>query len=289
MRLFFLKKIESEAASKRANVSCPITIPKFLLLMKQNFTLIACAIAFTMLSCAKYEPGATETPVPVTTVAVTVPLQSTVVSGSSVSKGSSVSLSLGSDVTKTVTWSSKPATGLTISASGNTANVQFNSGGTYTLTGTLGNTSGSSTYTVKDTGVALPTSYKEIAFATNEELVLTAQKLGDSAASGIQIGGYTSLKYACGSWTRFTQQVSNNTLTINFNGLLESLQPCSNGTAVVYAGGGGITSMAAGVTYQLVINFMGTTYNGSIAKSTAGKFTITWPYTSGVKISPLSL
>jgi hypothetical protein len=249
--------------------------------MKQTFTLIAAAVTLAAVSCKKQE---NEAP-------VTVSLQSTIASGSSVSKGSSVSLSLGTDASKTVTWSSKPETGLTISASGHTANVQFQSSGTYTITGTLGNTSGSSTYTVKDSGaVTLPSSYKDLAFAANEELVLTAKKLGDSTAGGgIQIGGYTSLKYTCGSWTRFTQQVNNNTLTINFNGLLESLQPCNTGAAVVYVGGGGITSMAGGSTYQLVINFLGQSYTGSIAKSASGKFTITWPYTSGVKISPLSL
>jgi hypothetical protein len=180
--------------------------------------------------------------------------------------------------------------GLTISVSGNTASVQFNANGSYTITGTLGNSSGSSVFTVKDTVVALPSSYKDLAYAAGEELVLTAKKLGDTAAGGgIQIGGYTTQKYPCGSWTKFTQSVSNNTLTVNFNGLLESLHPCSTGTAVVYVGGGGITAMTAGATYQLVINFKGQSYTGSIVKSAAGNFTITWPYTSGVKISPLSL
>jgi hypothetical protein len=250
--------------------------------MRQTFTLIASAIALTMLSCAKYEPGTNEDP-------VTVTLQSSVASGSSVSKGSSVLLSLGTDASKTVSWLSKPETGITISASGNTANVLFNTSGTYTLTGTLGNNSGSSVFTVKDTAVTLPSSYKDLAYLAGEEMILTAKKLGDTAGSGgIQIGGYTAQKYPCGSWTKFTQAVSNNTLTINFNGLLESLNPCNTGAAVVYVGGGGITSMAAGATYQLVINFKGQTYTGSIAKSLTGKFTITWPYTSGVKISPLS-
>ncbi|MES2332666.1 MAG: hypothetical protein V4539_23870 [Bacteroidota bacterium] len=251
--------------------------------MKQTFTLIATAIAVTMVSCAKYENGATDEP-------VTVTLQSTVATGSSVNKGSSVSFSLGTDASKTVNWSSKPETGVTISSSGNAANVMFNTSGTYTITGTLGNSSGSSTFTVKDSVVVLPSSYKDLAYAAGEELVLTAKRLGDSTANGgIQLGGYTSQKYPCGSWTKFTQAVSNNTLTVNFNGLLESLNPCSTGTAVVYVGGGGITAMAAGATYQLVINFKGQTYTGSIAKSSTGKFTITWPYTSGVKISPLSL
>ncbi|MES2371152.1 MAG: hypothetical protein V4557_01145 [Bacteroidota bacterium] len=250
--------------------------------MKQNFTLISCAITLTLFSCAKQDATKDEP--------VVVALQSTVTAGASVGKGSSVLLSLGTDASKTVSWSSKPETGVTISPSGNTANVQFNSNGTYTVTGTLGNTSGSSTYTVKDTVVAPPSSYKDLAWAASEELVLTAKKLGDTVASGgIQIGGYTTQKYPCGSWTKFTQQVSNNTLTINFNGLLESLNPCNTGTAVVYVGGGGITAMAAGATYQLVINFKGQAYTGSIAKSAAGKFTITWPYTGGVKISPLSL
>jgi hypothetical protein len=220
---------------------------------------------------------------------VTVDLQSTVPAGSSVSRGSSVSFSLGTDASKTVSWSSNPATGLNISASGNTANVQFNTNGIYTITGVLGNSAGSSTYTVKDSAVALPSSYKDLAYAAGEELVLTAKRLGDSLAGGIQIGGYTTQKYPCGSWTKFTQAVANNTLTVNFNGLLESLKPCSTGTAVVYVGGGGITAMPGGSTYQLVISFQGQVYTGSISKSTAGKFNcvalcIVWPYVSGVKI-----
>ena len=249
--------------------------------MKQTFTLIAFTVALTLLSCSKYDPDANG-------VTSTVTLQSTVASGSTINRGTSVSLSLGTDASKTVNWLSKPDTGLIINTSGNAATVQFKSNGAYTITGTLGNTSGSSTFNVKDTTVSLPSSYKDLAFAAEEELALTAKRLGDSASGGIQIGGYTTLKYICGSWTRFTQQVSNNTLTINFNGLLESLNPCNTGATVVYVGGGGITSTVAGITYQLVISFNGQTYKGTIVKSAAGKFTITWPYTGGVKISPLS-
>lgn len=251
--------------------------------MKKTFILIATAVTLIVLSCTKPESEKEET-------VTTVTLKSTVAAGTAINKGSTVTLSLGTDASKTVTWTSKPDTGLTISASGNAASVQFKSSGTYTITGTYGPLTGSNTYTVKDTGAATPpSSYKDLAFSSNEELVLTAKKLGDTVANGgIQIGGYTTLSYPCGSWTRFTQQVSGTTLTINFTGLLEALVPCNTGTSVVYVGGGGITSMAAGATYQLVINFNGQTYTGSIAKSAAGKFTITWPYTTGVKISPLS-
>jgi hypothetical protein len=248
--------------------------------MTQTFTLIAVGITLSVLSCGKQDQF--EKP-------VTVDLQSTVPAGSSVSRGSSVSFSLGMDASKTVSWSSNPATGLNISASGNTANVQFNTNGIYTITGVLGNSAGSSTYTVKDSAVTLPSSYKDLAYAAGEELVLTAKRLGDSLAGGIQIGGYTTQLYPCGSWTKFTQAVTNNTLTVNFNGLLESLKPCSTGAAVVYVGGGGITAMAAGSIYQLVISFQGQVYTGSISKSGAGKFTIVWPYVSGVKIAPLAL
>ena len=251
--------------------------------MKRLFTVIAVLITVTLFSCIKQENTTTEP-------LVTVDLQSTVAAGSSVSKGSSVLINLGTDVSKTVSWSAKPDTGLSITSTGNTASILFKSGGTFTITGTLGNTSGKITYTVKDSVVALPSSYKDMAFTSNEELILTAKKLGDTAGNGgIQIGGYTSQKYICGSWTRFTQTVSNNTLNIQFNGLLESLQPCATGTSTVYVGGGGITTMSPGSTYQLVIYFNGKIYFGSIAKSSAGKFNITWPYTNGVMISPLSL
>jgi hypothetical protein len=248
--------------------------------MTQPLTILSAAIILSVMSCAKQDKGV-EQP-------VTVELQSTIPNGSITCKCANITLSLGTDASKTVTWSSKPDTGLTISGSGNTASVHFKSSGTYKITGVLGNATGSSTFTVRDS-VAVPGSSQDLAYKANEELLFTVSKLGDTVANGgIQIGGYTSQSYPCGTWARSTQSVSNNTLTIHLKGLLEPLQPCSTGPNLVYAGGGTITNMAAGSTYQLVIHFMGQVYTGSINKSASGKFTITWPYTNGIKITPLS-
>jgi hypothetical protein len=251
--------------------------------MAKPLTIIAAAITLSVMSCTKQDKDAEKQ-------TVTVELQSTIAAGSSVGRFSVLNLSLGTDATQTVVWSSKPDTGLYIWASGNTARVQFVSKGTYQVTGTLGNKVGNSSFTVKDTAVTLPSSYKDLPFAANEELVLTAKKMGDTLNnSGIQIGGYTTQKYPCGSWPKFGNEKTGNKLVIYYSGLLEPLQPCNSGPAVAYTGGGGITSMAPGTTYQLEIHFKGQTYTGSITKSDTGKFFISWTYTSGVKISPLAL
>lgn len=249
--------------------------------MKLSSTILATAIILLVTSCTKQDKGAD---------IQTVELQSSVATGTSIGRYSVVHLSLGTDASKTVTWSSKPDTAVYIWSSGNTARVQFLSKGTYQITGTLGNTAGSSSFTVRDTAVLTPsTVYKDIQYAANEELVLTARKLGDTLNSGgVQIGGYTKEKYACGSWAKFSSSISNNTLTIFYTGLIEPFQPCNTAPAVVYTGGGSIGGMVAGLAYQLVIHFKGQVYTGSIMRTDAGKFFITWSYTSGVKISPLS-
>ena len=77
--------------------------------MKRLFTVIAVLITVTLFSCIKQENTTTEP-------LVTVDLQSTVAAGSSVSKGSSVLINLGTDVSKTVSWSAKPDTGLSITS-----------------------------------------------------------------------------------------------------------------------------------------------------------------------------
>ncbi len=210
---------------------------------------------------------------------------------SSVATNQPVTFSLPSvAATETVKWSAKPET-VTITPNGNSASIIFKAAGSYTVTGVAGNITGTSSLVVKDTVVANPL-YRDIAFAAGEQINLTVAKINDTLAkSGISFYAQTTKKYNCKSSIKSSYSLTTNTLTITFTGINEPSTPtCTGTTTDISVGGvGSVQPVSPGTTVQLVVNFNGTQYTGSISKSANGTFTITWPYTAGIVVSPLSL
>jgi hypothetical protein len=190
----------------------------------------------------------------------------------------------------TVNWTVTPNKA-TISASGNTASISFQTSGSYVVNGTSGTASASSTVKV-DTVNYLPVNgTSTVPFSTGEQLKITVKRNDSSAtASGLTFTMQTAGSYSCqNSMLSFTSINGNGTATyaINVAGISVPLVGCTAGSSKASGSASTKVPLPTGTT-TLTIVFNGTTYTGSIVK-TGNSYSITWNYTSGVTISPVSL
>jgi hypothetical protein len=193
--------------------------------------------------------------------------------------------------TAVVSWSVTPNKA-TVSTSGNSASVVFQSSGKYTVTGTSGSSTGSSSFSVDTVQYLPPNGTTTVAFNTSEQLNITVKRADSTtASSGLTFTMQTAGSYSClNSVLAFT---ANNgaggaaTYTIDVTGIKVPLGGCASGSSK--ASGTATTKIPLPVgTTTLTINFNGTVYTGNIQK-TGNAYVISWSYTSGVLVSPLSL
>jgi len=210
---------------------------------------------------------------------------------SSISKGEPVVFSLAQALTgDPVSWSVNPAEFAQINSSGNTASIMFGSKGNYTVTATSGATGATSVVSVTDSiyngGDIGNTPSSTLPLLSGEVIKISVIRLDTNAVSGLAFVTQTTNNYTCLSNSLNSETTSDaNGFTIKFTGVN------------VPGGCTGSEAKARGFNYlypvtnnsnKLTIVLNGTTYNGTITK-TAGGFTIDWPNSTGVTISPTSL
>lgn len=190
--------------------------------------------------------------------------------------------------TASVTWKVEPNKA-TINATGNAATISFQAAGTYTVSGVFGSTSGNSTVKVDSVNYLPPNGTTTVPFSTGEQLNITVKRVDSSvSASGLLFEMKTAGSYTClNNAIAFTQTNGTNSYALNLTGINIPMSGCQAGSSK--PAGIGITKipLPAGTT-TLAIGFNGTAYTGSIVK-TNNSYVITWNYTSGVVLSPLSL
>lgn len=241
--------------------------------MKKKFTYPLMLILLVLFSsCAKNEsPTSTE---------LTVSATGTVQIGQPVTFTHPVT-------TGTVNWSVNPNQA-TITASGSSASILFQTSGSYVVTGVNGGTSSSTTIKV-DTSRYMPApgTNPVIAFSTGDQLNITAKKVDSGAVSGLYFTMQTTNTYNClNNFLSYKWNYATGPITFDFAGVYIPTN-CTQGSAKSTATVGLQYPFPTGTT-QLVINFNGTKYTGSITK-TGNSYAISWTYTSGVVISPASL
>ncbi len=206
-----------------------------------------------------------------------------------IKRGEPVIFTFSQSATNGVTWSVSPSANTQINASGNKASIMFGAKGSYVVTAVTGNISASRSVSVSDStyytggGETPPTT---VPFTTGESIKITASRIDSVSTSGLILSALTANSYPCLSNSLLsTFTTGTNSYGINFTGVSVP-GGCTTGTAK--AGGFNYLYPVAGGTNILTINFNGTVYSGTIVK-TGNSYTINWPYTKGVTISPTSL
>lgn len=210
---------------------------------------------------------------------------------SSISKGEPVVFSMAQAVSgDPVNWTVNPGEFAQINTSGSTASIMFGSKGNYTVTASSGATVQTSVVSVNDsvyTGGDIGNSPSSTLSLVSGELIkISVIRLDTNAVSGLAFVTQTTNSYTCLSNSLNSETTSDaNGFTIKFTGVN------------VPGGCTGSEAKARGFNYlypitnnsnKLTIVLNGTIYNGTITK-TAGGFTIDWPNSTGVTISPNSL
>ncbi len=190
-----------------------------------------------------------------------------------------------------VNWTVSPNTA-TINASGNAASVSFQTSGSYVVTGTSGSTTGRSGVSVDTVNYLPPNGTTTVPFSTGEQLKITAKRNDSSAtASGLIFTIQTAGSYSCQnsilSFTASNGAGGAATYAINVTGISVPIAGCTAGNSKASGSANTKVPLPTGST-TLTIVFNGTTYTGNIVKS-GNNYSISWGYTSGVVITPVSL
>jgi hypothetical protein len=185
-----------------------------------------------------------------------------------------------------VQWTVAPFNDVQINASGNTASILFSSAGSYTVSATFGNVKGSTNVSVMDSiynpGGGTPT-YEPL---TGDQIFITVSATDSMGISGLIFRYITEKKYNCLNHTLlFDNNFSGQNLQVVFNSVfIPSEVYCTAGED--YASGGTGWYPIADGSHGFEVILDGNTYTGSFVKN-GGTYTFTWPYTSGVTITPL--
>jgi hypothetical protein len=186
-----------------------------------------------------------------------------------------------------VQWSVAPDNDVQISASGNTASVLFSYAGTYKVNAIYGTLKGSVDVSVQDSiynpgGGDTPT-YESL---TGDQIFITVSRYDSMGISGLDFRYITEKKYNCLNHTLlFGNEFYGQDLKVVFNSVyIPSDEYCTPGED--YASGGTAWYPVEEGSHGFEVFLDGITYTGSFVKS-GSTYTFTWPYTSGVTITPL--
>jgi len=186
-----------------------------------------------------------------------------------------------------VTWSVSPSTDVKINSNGNTASILFSNAGAFTINASYGTLKGNTTVSVQDSiynpGGGDPSTNVPL---TGDQIFVTVSKVDSMALSGLSFQFITAKKYKCLNHTLlFDNTISGQDLKVDFKSIfIPSDSFCSAGED--YASSGTSWYPIAAGSHALTIVIDGKTYIGSFVKS-GSTYTFTWPYTTGVTITPL--
>ena len=191
----------------------------------------------------------------------------------------------------TVKWVVTPTANAQVNASGAVASILFKQKGQYVITAIVGTNRASSTVNVTDSvynnsAPGSPTTTYTTVALTGDQLTLTPA-VSDSGKY-ISISTLTKNAYSClNNSLQSTVTSSANAYSISYTGVkIPNGAACTTGQlkassfAYLYSPVDG--------KYSFSVQVNGITYNGSYTK-TGNSYTFTWPYTSGVIISPLTV
>jgi len=188
-----------------------------------------------------------------------------------------------------VIWSVVPFNNAQINASGNTALILFSNAGLYTVNASYGQIKGSTNVSVLDSiynpgGGGTPT-YEPL---TGDQIFITVSKLDSMGVGMLNFWYITEKKYDCLNHTLlFDNNFSGQNLQVVFKSvMIPSSEYCTAGEDYASGATGWYPVAEGSHGFEVILD--GKTYTGSFVKS-GGTYTFTWPYTSGVTLTPLVL
>jgi hypothetical protein len=216
----------------------------------------------------------------------------------SIKIGEPVVFTMSKNASNNVTWNISPTTNTQINTDGNQASIKFGAMGKYIVTAIAGNIKISNTVSVTDSIYSVDSTIVQskptaipatiLPFSAGETINIIASKMDSGSLSTLILSASTTNSYGCLS-NSLIQKYStvSNSFNVDYSGVSVP-GGCITGTAKA----GGFINLGIGTnvnnTYSLNINFNGTTYKGTIVK-TGNSFSINWPYSTGVTITPKSL
>ena len=193
--------------------------------------------------------------------------------------------------TDTVKWVVTPTANTQVNASGAAASILFKQKGQYVITAIVGANRASSTVNVTDSvyngsDAGSPTTTYTTVALTGDQLTLTPA-VSDSG-NYISISTLTKNAYSClNNFLQTKVTSSANAYSINYTGVsIPNGAACTAGQ--IKAASFAYLYSPVNGKYNFSVQVNGITYNGSYTKA-GNSYTFTWPYTSGVIISPLTV
>jgi hypothetical protein len=187
----------------------------------------------------------------------------------------------------TVQWNVMPGADVQITASGNDASILFSNAGSYKVSAYYGEIKGSVDVIVEDSvynpgGGDNPT-YEPL---TGDQIFITVSRVDSMGISGLDFRYITEKNYNCLNHTLLFDNIFNlPDLKVVFNSVfIPDEEFCETGEGPATGGTSWYPVEDGSHGFEVVLD--GVTYTGSFVKSGL-TYTFTWPYTSGVTITPL--
>lgn len=186
-----------------------------------------------------------------------------------------------------VQWSVVPEENVQINTAGNNASILFSLAGDYRVNASYGTMQSSIDVVVQDS-VYNPSGSDDPIYEplTGDQVFITVTRVDSMGISGLDFRYITEKKYDCLNHTLlFGNDLTDQGLKVVFNSvLIPSENFCVAGED--YATGGTSWYPIEEGSHVFEVFLDGVTYNGSFVKS-GSTYTFTWPYTSGVTLTPL--
>lgn len=208
-----------------------------------------------------------------------------------VKKGESVVFRFsGASVNDSVSWSVNPSAGVQVNATGNSASFKFAVAGNYVVTARFGSNSSSLGISVNnqnaDTTVGGGTGNVIVPLGAGDKIRIALQKSAvDSNGGTLFLSALTDNAYNClNNSLAYTQSADSSSFAINYSGVFTP-SSCTAGTARA----GAISTFYAvpNGSRTFAVTVKGVRYSGTIQRS-GNSYSVSWPDSSVVKISPLN-
>ncbi|MEI7982061.1 MAG: hypothetical protein WCI71_10440 [Bacteroidota bacterium] len=186
----------------------------------------------------------------------------------------------------TVIWTVVPFDNVQINPTGNLATIQFSNAGVYSVNASYSNFKGSTNVSVLDSiynpGSGTPI-YEPL---TGDQIFITVSATDSMGFSGLIFRYITEKNYQCLNHTLlFDNNFSGQNLQVVFKSvMIPSIEYCTSGEDNASGATCWFPITDGNNGFEVILD--GKTYTGSFRKN-GGTYTFTWPYTSGVTITPL--
>jgi hypothetical protein len=186
-----------------------------------------------------------------------------------------------------VQWKVLPDKDVQINASGNSAAVLFGNAGLYNVSANYGTLQGDIEVSVQDSiynpGSGDAYSYEPL---TGDQIFITVTRLDSMGVNGLDFRYITEKKYPCLNHTLIFDNIfSGDNLKVDFKSVfIPAEEFCTPGEDYASSGTAWYPIAVGYHVFEVVLD--GTTYTGSFIKA-GSTYTFTWPYTSGVTLTPL--